>query len=342
MQKERSALMKTPLVRSAALVALALLLAMLGCASSASQTITSPPTTMLSVTPTDTDPSGAPTPTATHGTGGGSPGGGGSSSGSAPTATPEQPIQGTDFIVTSTSANSVGAETDINAVASNNNPNAILIVTANSNAGGRIAHLDPHPLGVYYHSGKWAIFHEDKANWIPNASYNVRVLAPSDRAFTVQATSANSRDNITTIREGMTDDNLIVLVTPLWRSTGPVVSNNLYDPHPLGVRNTLTNAAGSWSIYHEDGAAWIPGALYNVQVLDPGAKAFRVGGRPLGELDNPACNSNPHALIFITSSTIIVDPHVLGVQYTSANKWAIFHEDGTDIADREYFNVSVT
>ena len=63
---------------------------------------------------------------------------------------------------------------------SNNNPNALVIVTANYNPGGSFLGIsNPHPIGVYYHTAynKWAIFNQDLANMPDQAAFNVYVDA---------------------------------------------------------------------------------------------------------------------------------------------------------------------
>ncbi len=60
------------------------------------------------------------------------------------------------------------------------NPNAILIVTPNYNPGTIGGVLDPHPIGVFYHSTllKWQIFHQDFSNMVVNAAFNVLAVKP--------------------------------------------------------------------------------------------------------------------------------------------------------------------
>ena len=55
--------------------------------------------------------------------------------------------------------------------ATNNNPTAILIVTQHWEGT-----YNPHPIGVFYASGKWRIFNEDIAEMPLNAKFNVLVI----------------------------------------------------------------------------------------------------------------------------------------------------------------------
>jgi hypothetical protein len=350
--------MKTRLLKSSALASLALL-TLLGCASSTAQLaqaatpsvtpgVTPGTNGMIEGTPTGTAAGGLPTPTLGVG-GGGSPGGAAPTPTQALAATPTPcPLGQVETTVTATSANSSGDETDIDPSVSCN-PNAILIVTANANPRGRSPVYDPHPLGVYYHSGKWAIFHEDRVNWILGASYNVRVLPPSAYAFTVQATSANSSGPLTAIdgavAERLINNNpyAILLVTPLWRSNGPL-HPGVYDASPLGVSYRV-GVVTMWYIGHQDNVHWVLGALYNVQVLNASANARVIGTSSSGSgasvfiVRCPYCDGNENARLFVThrwDGGATNDTHAVGVIYTSQHLWALVHEDGASFVGTRY------
>jgi hypothetical protein len=66
------------------------------------------------------------------------------------------------FIHTSTSENTHYNFTDIDSPYTNNKPNAIVVVTPNWNPGGVGGTYDEYPIGVWYHSGKWSIYNQDK------------------------------------------------------------------------------------------------------------------------------------------------------------------------------------
>jgi hypothetical protein len=53
------------------------------------------------------------------------------------------------------------------------NPNAIVIITANWNPGGQGGIYHDHPLGVYYCVNRWAIFNQDMAPMPPGVAFNV-------------------------------------------------------------------------------------------------------------------------------------------------------------------------
>ncbi|MEW6364820.1 MAG: hypothetical protein AB1714_09300 [Acidobacteriota bacterium] len=79
------------------------------------------------------------------------------------------------FIHVADPSNSAGNWTDIDSAATNARPDAIVIVTQNWAPHGV---YNDHPIGLWYHSGKWSIFNQDLTP-IPNqAAFNVHVLYP--------------------------------------------------------------------------------------------------------------------------------------------------------------------
>jgi hypothetical protein len=79
------------------------------------------------------------------------------------------------FVHTATVGNSSGNATFINNPLTDGNPNAILFVTPNLNPIGVCCVYDDHPIGVYYTSGRWAIFNQDVAAMPVDAAFNVLV-----------------------------------------------------------------------------------------------------------------------------------------------------------------------
>jgi len=85
------------------------------------------------------------------------------------------------FIHQATAANIVPGFihlTLINNPLCNGDPNAILIITPNFNAGGGV--YDSHPIGVFYNAPtlQWGIFNQDIAPMPTNACFNVLVIKP--------------------------------------------------------------------------------------------------------------------------------------------------------------------
>jgi hypothetical protein len=76
------------------------------------------------------------------------------------------------FVHTATAQNITNHQTIIDNPATNDNPDAILIVTKYWTGV-----YDPHEIGVYYVAGKWRIFHQDTGQAMPvNNKFNILVI----------------------------------------------------------------------------------------------------------------------------------------------------------------------
>jgi hypothetical protein len=87
-------------------------------------------------------------------------------------------VPGARFVHTATAANTSGNHTYIDHPLTNNNPNAIVLVTQNYNPGGGSGTYNDHPIGVWYSNSaqKWSIFNQDNTSSMPDgADFNVIV-----------------------------------------------------------------------------------------------------------------------------------------------------------------------
>lgn len=83
------------------------------------------------------------------------------------------------FVHRATAANTSGYITTIDNPLTNGRPDALLFVTHNYNPGAVCPCVyNPHPLGVYYVDGKWAIYNEDFASILVNSQFNVLAIQP--------------------------------------------------------------------------------------------------------------------------------------------------------------------
>lgn len=86
---------------------------------------------------------------------------------------------GTPVFTHRTAAGNVsGHITTIDHPHANNEPNAILLVTHNWQRDTAADRYETHPIGVYYASGQWRIFHEDLAAMPEGRAFNVIVFKP--------------------------------------------------------------------------------------------------------------------------------------------------------------------
>lgn len=86
------------------------------------------------------------------------------------------------FVQHACAAACVGDFITVNSSASNGKPGAIVFTTANWNPGGLGGVYDNHHLGVFYANNyhQWAIYHQDKAAYIANSSFNVVIPQPGE------------------------------------------------------------------------------------------------------------------------------------------------------------------
>lgn len=152
------------------------------------------------------------------------------------------------FLHTSTSGSINGHITTINNSATNNKPNAKLIVTQNWGTSGP---YNNNPIGVYYENGKWKIFNQNRVAMPTNAKFNVIVDHP--RGFQ-HIVSNNSTSHISTLDNPSTNNspNALVFTTQLWTS--------VYNNHNQG----LWYSANKWKIYNEDRITLPSSTKFNV------------------------------------------------------------------------------
>ena len=160
-------------------------------------------------------------------------------------------------------ANIGGDSTYINNSHTNNNPNAILIVTPNWDPGGVGGTYNNHPIGVWYDTSaqKWAIFNQDGVDMPANASFNVLIPTTGTAVFVQTATLANSGGDSTYIDNPHTNNNpdAIVLVTQNWNPSG---ASGTYNDHPIGV--WYFTSAQKWAIFNQDEVNMPVNASFNV------------------------------------------------------------------------------
>jgi hypothetical protein len=167
---------------------------------------------------------------------------------------------GPTFVQTATAANSAYDYTDIDNALTNNQPNAKVFVTQNWNPNGTLSgQYDNHPLGVWYHNGKWSIFNEDGTAIPANASFNVVVQPNTLSSLFVQtATAANSFGDVTCMNNSSINFNqsAAVFVTPNWDL------GSVYVPYTLTVE--FHADINEWCINNIAASAIPLGAAFNV------------------------------------------------------------------------------
>ncbi len=266
------------------------------------------------------------------------------------TVLPDEP---TVAVHTATPANTIGNWTGIDHPLTNNNPNAIVSITQNSNPGGGGWVYNDHAVGVWYHNGieKWAVFNEDGASIPDGASFNVSVPLPESAVFVHTADPGNINNHWTIIDNPLANSNpnALVWVTQSWNPGGAGgVSNN----HAVGVRYSPTHM--KWAIFNQDTAAMPEGASFNVSIPAVDASTFvhtadagNISG-PVSYIDNPVTNSDPHAIIHVTQNWNpsgvggVFNDYPVAVFFSDYyGKWAVFNQNISAMPEGPSFNISI-
>jgi hypothetical protein len=260
-------------------------------------------------------------------------------------------VPGARFVHTATAANTSGNHTYIDHPLTNDNPDAIVLVTPNWNPGGVGSTYNDHPIGVYYSTGekKWAVFNQDLASMPTGAAFNVLIPATGAEAFVHSATAANITSNWTTIDHPLTNGNpnAIVLVTQNWNPSG---GSGTYNNHPIGVWYD----GAKWAIFNQDIASMPTGADFNVLIPPTGTDVFvhtataaNIAGNST-YIDHPRTNGNPNAIVLVTQNwnpggaSGTYNDRPIGMWYShGAKKWAVFNQDLAAMPSGADFNVLI-
>ncbi len=252
------------------------------------------------------------------------------------------------FVHKATAGNSVFDYTMIDNVLTNNNPNAIVVVTPNWNPGGVGGIYSDYKIGVWYTGSKWAIFNQDGATAIPvDTAFNVSVLTAGTGIFVHTATAGNSTGDYTMIDNALTNNNpnAIVFVTPNWN---PGNVGGTYNNHNIGVWYD----GSKWAIFNQDHTAIPVNAAFNVLVLVPSSDIFvhtATVDNSAGDytnIDNALTNGHSNAIVFTTPNW---NPGGVGGTYNNRNigvwyngsQWAIFNQNIDPMPANAAFNVLV-
>ncbi|MFN0203667.1 MAG: hypothetical protein ACKVTZ_19225 [Bacteroidia bacterium] len=135
------------------------------------------------------------------------------------------------FVHTATASNTTGNWTVIDNPATNNNPNAIIIVTQRFNSTASV--YNNRAVGAWYNTklNKWTIFNEDQSPLAANLQFNVKVTAAATPFSTNPTAFAN---NITNIQQrllptGIGGQNAIIVATHVYGGANPKYLT--YTPH---------------------------------------------------------------------------------------------------------------
>lgn len=179
------------------------------------------------------------------------------------------------FVHKANNANIMYNFTMIDNPATNNNPNAILLVTSNWNPGGASGVYNNHAMGVYYYNNKWAIFNQDMTAMPEGAAFNVVVCDAVTNPgtglsiFVHRCTETNISQHRTSVDDRVANfiGDAMLFVTPNWNPGGV---GSVYNNHAIGVEY-LSNTQ-RWNIFNQDLQPILPHAAFNVFVRWEGPK----------------------------------------------------------------------
>jgi hypothetical protein len=247
-------------------------------------------------------------------------------------------------------ASIIFSSTTINNPLTNNNPNAVLLVTPIWNPGGGVSGTNANfPISVQYNNifNRWTIINQSGGTMPTGTSFNVFVPTTGAGVF-VHTTAVSGTGSIYTIIDNALTTghpNAIVFITPNLNPGG------LLDEHPTGV----FYGNGYWKIFNRDGANMPINTSFDVLVLVPRSDIFvhtatagNSDGISYTRIDNALTNApgNTNAIVFTTPNfnpgggSGVFNNHNISVAY-SYSGWAISNQDNAAILPNAAFNVLV-
>jgi|GEM_PF-649942 len=224
--------------------------------------------------------------------------------------------------------------TTIDNPATNNKPDAILIVTQNYGV------YNVNEVGVWYSAGKWKIFNQNKKPMPKGNRFNILVLPKKNaKAFVHTTTQSNTKGHITTLEHSLTNTKSKALV---------FITQNYgkYNISSTGV----WYSSGRWKVYNEDRKSMPLGTKFNVFVVDGGAVQGMHGVK--GTAFQHTDESNSHiswmrhsdakdkaSRLFVTQNyNGKYNANAIGVWYAQG-KWTAYNQNRTPISNGVRFNV---
>ena len=257
------------------------------------------------------------------------------------------------FVHTATGGNIAGDTTYIDNPLTNNNPNAMIVVTPNLSPNGGSGVNNPHLIGAWYSDTgqKWGISNLDTSTMPVGAAFNVLVL-PTDRpAFVHRSTAVNVYYAGTYLDHPALNGhpNAIPFI---FQNTGPGGVVLPVDNHSTGV--WYDTAQGQWAVVNLDLTTMPVNVAFNVLVPFVDSAAFvhyATGTNIFGNYTyfrHSLTDNLPHTILFTTAnwnpggSGGVYHNRPIGVKYENYwARWAVFNEDDTYMPTDPAFNVLI-
>ncbi len=204
---------------------------------------------------------------------------------------------------------------------------------------------NPHQVGMWYASGKWKIYNQNRTSMPKGMRFSLLSLDPgqSRNAFQHRATAQTTGgSHLTRIDHPLTNGNpnAFLLVTPVY---------GLYDTNAIGVWYNGRN----WTVFHQNRQPMKEGSLFNVLVLQAGSNQI-AGDAATAWIHTAApstigsgmpwvtttTNSDKDAIPFLTQyygSSGAYNDHIPGLWFNG--KWTVFNQDRAKMPQNAGFNI---
>ncbi len=171
------------------------------------------------------------------------------------------------FVQTATTANTLGGATYINSPLTNDNPNAMILITPNLDPNGTNGFVNDHPIGAYYNTTlqQWGVLNEDGTPMGIGAHFNIMIGSKASNGGSESVTKAHSQNSAGSYvlidnPEANGNPNAAVFETP---NSDPAGKGGNFDTAATGVEY-FQSPTDDWAVFQEDGSSMTHGFSFNV------------------------------------------------------------------------------
>lgn len=238
-----------------------------------------------------------------------------------------------EFILTTTTANTVSSRSSIDLPGLAGNPLAIIVATP----VGDTERLNPHSIAAWYYNNKWNIFNTDHAVMPPGAKYKIQVfLKPDATHFLHVVTKENLWARGSNIDNPSLNQNPNAQVT-IFQNHAP--DNRPYYFNRFEAKAAYDSATGKWSIKNVNGNPLYPNTAYNVVITSGGAVGSNISQISLTPIPTPTPVTTANQTIPTAPQSPMptsTGPCTKETAYQTPGKWARQKLDDLAMADRNF------
>lgn len=174
------------------------------------------------------------------------------------------------FVQTATTANTLGGATYIDSPLTNDNPNAMILITPNYDPDGTDGFNSDHPVGAYYNPTlkQWGVLNEDGTSMAIGAQFNIMIGSKASNGGSEVVTTAsrkNSAGSYVLVNSSESDGNpnAAVFETP---NCDPGGTGGTFDTAATGVEY-FQSPTDDWGVFQEDSSSMVRRSSFNVLVF---------------------------------------------------------------------------